>query len=613
VAVREFPALGFDPAPGNAAALSSAAADVTGAGRVFSDASANVSKLNSSAWTGDAADAFRGQLNDLPRDLDLAADSHQTAARALTDYGSGLVTRQRRAADLESRAADLRRRESAAVAEVNRLAGQTAPSGSAEFARLKNQYDGARSQASSLGSDLQEVLAEARRLRGEHQSAASSAAGAINNVADAPYKEPGWLSRAWNSVKSWISEHADVLEKISTVLKGVSAVLGVLSLVPGLQFLAPFAVAAGAIALAIDVAVKLATGKGSWTSIGIDAALTFLPGGKILDGIKGVKAAVAGERGIAAGERALVGGEKLLAEGKALDDVATDAREAAVAMEKRICEADPIDVASGKMVLRQVDVELPGALPLVLARTHLSGYRAGRSYGPAWACTLDLRIEPDGGLVRFADDDGTVLVYPVPTDDAPVLPVEGPRLPLTADDEGWTITRPSGQSLRFGPDGLLVAIGDRLGSRIDVDRSADGVPVELRHTGGSRVAVETERGLVTSLRLRDGERWVELVRYGYDQGGRLAAVVTPPASRCGSAPTSATGSCAGTTATAPGTATSTTSRAAACAPPARTARCRRPSRTGPASPRSPTPSAPPRSSSTTTSSRSSVRPTRSAT
>jgi hypothetical protein len=64
-------------------------------------------------------------------------------------------------------------------------------------------------------------------------------------VANAPYKESGWLSRAWNSVKSWISEHADGLERISTVLKGVSAMLGVLPLVPGLQFLASFAMAAG--------------------------------------------------------------------------------------------------------------------------------------------------------------------------------------------------------------------------------------------------------------------------------------------------------------------------------------------------------------------------------
>jgi len=55
MATREFPALGFDPAPGDTAAVSAAASDVRGAGKVFSDASANVSKLNSSAWTGDAA------------------------------------------------------------------------------------------------------------------------------------------------------------------------------------------------------------------------------------------------------------------------------------------------------------------------------------------------------------------------------------------------------------------------------------------------------------------------------------------------------------------------------------------------------------------------------
>jgi hypothetical protein len=325
---REFPALGFDPAPGDAAALSSAASDVTGAGKVFSSASANVTRLNSSGWTGDAAEAFRGQLKDLPRDLDLAARSHQTAAQALTDYHSGLAARQRRASELESRAAELRRREQSAVAEVNRLAGQTAPSGSAQYTQLKNQYDSARSGANTISSDLQDVIAQARRLHSEHQSAASTAAGTIKNVANAPYKEPGWLSRAWSSVKGWIADHADVLAKISSVLKGISAVLGVLSLVPGLQFLAPFALITAGAALAIDVAIKVATGKGSWAAIGIDAALTFLPAGKILSGLKGVKAAVAGEEVVAAGEKALLAGEdasKLIKEGddlgKTLDEV----------------------------------------------------------------------------------------------------------------------------------------------------------------------------------------------------------------------------------------------------------------------------------------------------
>jgi uncharacterized protein YukE len=324
---REFPALGFDPAPGDAGALSSAAADVAGTGTVFGDASANVTRLNSSGWTGDAADAFRGQLKDLPRDLDLAARSHQTAARALTEYGNGLVSRQRRAAELETQAAELRRREQSAVAEVNRLAGQTAPSGSAEFTQLKSRYDSARSTANTLGSELQDVIAQARRLQGEHKSAASDAAGKIRDVADAPYKEPGWLSRAWSSVKGWIADHADVLAKISSVLKGISAVLGVLSLVPGLQFLAPFALITAGAALAIDVALKVATGKGSWVAIGVDAALTFLPAGKILSGLKGAKALEAGEEGVVAAERALAAGDdaaKLASEGDDALKLATE-------------------------------------------------------------------------------------------------------------------------------------------------------------------------------------------------------------------------------------------------------------------------------------------------
>ena len=283
---REFPALGFDPAPGDPGAVEAAARGVDGAGRVFGDAAANVSRLNSSGWTGEAADAFRGQLKDLPRDLDLAARSHQGTARTLRTYAEELATRQGHAHQLETRAAELRRQHQAAITEVNRLAAHTAPQGSPELAALRSQYTAAHTRATTLGHDLEDILTQARRLLTDHQHAARSAATDINGHADAPYDEPGWLSRAWNSATGWIAEHADVLTTISGVLKGISAVLGVLSLVPGLQFLAPFAIAAGGIALALDIAVKLATGKGSWTAIGIDAALTFLPVGKVAGLIK---------------------------------------------------------------------------------------------------------------------------------------------------------------------------------------------------------------------------------------------------------------------------------------------------------------------------------------
>ena len=285
---REFPALGFDPAPGDAGAVEAAARHVDVAARTFGRAAGDLARLNSSTWTGEAAESFRGQLKDLPRDVDLAAQAHQTAARTLTNYGTDLLIRQRRADELESRAEELRRRQHAAIAEVNRVAAQRAPAGSPELAALRVHYRAAKSRADILGSELQQVVADARRLYGEHRTAAQSAALLIRGASEAPYREPGRLARALSAVKKWIADHADVLADISTVLKGVSAVLGVLSLVPGLQFLAPFAIAAGALALALDVAVKAATGRGSWASLTLDAALTVVPFGPVARAVKSV-------------------------------------------------------------------------------------------------------------------------------------------------------------------------------------------------------------------------------------------------------------------------------------------------------------------------------------
>ncbi|MFB6676882.1 DUF6531 domain-containing protein [Streptomyces sp. NPDC056390] len=82
-------------------------------------------------------------------------------------------------------------------------------------------------------------------------------------------------------------------------------------------------------------------------------------------------------------------------------------------LKKETC-GDPIDMANGQMILAQTDVELPGVLPLVLQRTHLSGYDAGRSFGPSWACTLDERLEQDDALggIWWHREDGSALAYP---------------------------------------------------------------------------------------------------------------------------------------------------------------------------------------------------------
>jgi RHS repeat-associated protein len=214
------------------------------------------------------------------------------------------------------------------------------------------------------------------------------------------------------------------------------------------------------------------------------------------------------------------------------------------------CTGEPIDVATGAMLLTHTDLELPGALPLVFSRTHLSSYRGGVCFGPSWASMLDERVQLDAGGVVFAAGDGMRLVYPVPEPDVPTLPVKGPRWPLEWDgkpDGVMTVTDPFTGTVRtFAHPGPSADAGsvhlpveswqDRGGARIDIDRALSGAPVAIRHSGGYHLAVETDGARVTALRLLDrapslyeqvqgGAPGTVVVRYGYDEAGNLTEVV----------------------------------------------------------------------------------------
>ncbi|MGW4393993.1 RHS repeat-associated core domain-containing protein [Amycolatopsis nivea] len=189
---------------------------------------------------------------------------------------------------------------------------------------------------------------------------------------------------------------------------------------------------------------------------------------------------------------------------------------------------DPIDVASGDVVLPQTDVELAGVLPLVLRRVHLSSYRAGRSFGPNWASTVDQRIEVDDEGVSFASDDGTLLFYPHPAPEA--MPLAGPRRRLALTADGYTITlADEGRTLHFGRGGSVLplrAITDLAGHRVEFVRDDAGTLAEVRHSGGYRVRVESADGLISAFHLcgADGGADLPLLRYGY-RNGLLTEVV----------------------------------------------------------------------------------------
>lgn len=198
---------------------------------------------------------------------------------------------------------------------------------------------------------------------------------------------------------------------------------------------------------------------------------------------------------------------------------------------KRVLTKDPIDVATGEVVLHHTDLSLPGILPLVLERTHLSSYRAGRLFGTSWASTLDQHLEVDSRGVCFAAADGDILSYPHPQPDMPAYALNRPHWPLERTDTGgYTLTDPqTGRTLHFPPSfgGVhdLAAITDRNGHRIDIERNETGIPVLVRHSGGYRVAVDSADGRIIGLRLLSNEPDLTLIRYGYDEAGNLARVV----------------------------------------------------------------------------------------
>jgi YD repeat-containing protein len=205
-------------------------------------------------------------------------------------------------------------------------------------------------------------------------------------------------------------------------------------------------------------------------------------------------------------------------------------------------QGDPVDMATGDVVLGQADVTLPGTLPLLVERAHRSSYRAGRWFGRSWVSTLDERLEATGAGVFLARPDGSVLTYTHPDQDGePVWPTSGARWPLARDEHGYTVTDPQAGTVRrfeprsgyyLSPGGLgelpLVSVTSRSGHEITFEYDLDGAPVSVIHDAGYQLKVQVTNGHVTSLALAgagDGGQDLTLMCYGYDEAGNLAEVI----------------------------------------------------------------------------------------
>lgn len=266
-----FPALGFDPCPGDPEALDAIARQCrrTAAG-LRTDVDALRRTPDAALWQGEAARAFAGYVSALPRDLARAATSYEVVARALLAHSSELRLGAAHARRTEAEAAAVDRLIRVAVQQRESAAGDPVAVGVAErrAAALREEHAALRRRAERLAADLRRSAEQAARL--------------VRAASDAPYHQPGLLHRLLDGAGRWVDHHVDGLTQLSGVLKTVSAIAGLLSLIPVLApVCGPIAVVAAVVALGIDAALA-ARDRASWKSVAVDAGLSALPGvGKV--------------------------------------------------------------------------------------------------------------------------------------------------------------------------------------------------------------------------------------------------------------------------------------------------------------------------------------------
>ncbi|MDX3751160.1 DUF6531 domain-containing protein [Streptomyces sp. AK08-02] len=505
-------------------------------------------------WAGKTAEVFQDEFSDVPKNLKKLKKSYDLCGDALVAYWPKLERAQALAdralakgreaqADLSSAKSRLSSADSwvtRAAKESDKYKDDPTGSKSAEkpdeakvraATRDAQHAESARSSAQSDVNGAQSALDAAKKMaedaRRMREDAAGEAKRRIDEASDAGIQNRSW----WEDVGDWFVDNWDT---IVAVCKIVVTVVGVVAMIIGGPILGAIVLIAALVVLA-DTLYKYSKGQASLWDVGF-AALDCIPGMKgltTLGGLaKGMKAfAKVGLKGMAKGL-----GKGGLRRG--VDNAVSKAKQAL----GRTKKGDPIDMVSGEMLMEETDVELPGLLPLILRRTHLSTYQAGRSFGRSWASTLDERLELDNDGAVFAVDDGMILLYPVPQPGASVMPLEGPRWPLDWDGAPGTplrITDPvTGLIRHFAPQETpaesdaaftlpLAAITDRNGRRIDFDRDARGVPVAVRDSAGRHLHVDTEGERVVRLRLRNPQDSTEatiLRRYAYSSDGDLTEI-----------------------------------------------------------------------------------------
>ncbi|MEC4020003.1 putative T7SS-secreted protein [Streptomyces sp. H27-D2] len=499
----------------------------------FKDGLDKLDVLSLMDWTGAGSEGFQSATQKLPRELESAQTYFKAAANALDSYADKLRSAHKRVKPIIEDADDARaaskhywKRVTDYNAAVDR-GDDPLPERPSEddpgLAALEGCYD----RLDKLENELQPVIDAAKRALDK----------AAEKAPDKPPPPKGW-DKAKKGLGDFFGGAGDTLggwydDFDGLVNDGPDGVgLRLAGMVDGAAYAADHP----------KEFAKAVTNWDEWQRNPARAAGQLTPDLLLALATGGAGAARHGGTVAKNAAQRLLNRERALRrDGSARERTNGDPNKNNTPNEERPTAGEPIDVATGEMVMSATDITLPGSLPVVLERHYVSGHPCGGWFGPTWAGTLDQRLEIDEAGVVYITDGGMLLTYPVPEPDVPTLPTSGPRWPLCWDgkpDGTFRIILPEqNRTLHFAPlpvggrELALTAITDRTGEgdHIAIAYDAQGAPKEITHSGGYHIAVDTDPKLlrVTALRLLHGEQRehsTTLISYAYDASGNLTEV-----------------------------------------------------------------------------------------
>lgn len=194
-------------------------------------------------------------------------------------------------------------------------------------------------------------------------------------------------------------------------------------------------------------------------------------------------------------------------------------------------EGHPVNVATGEVTSRAIDLDFPGLIPILFVRNY-SSKRSAQSgdFGFGWTHSLGYSLTILENSVIFTDGEGRHLRMPLPLPGEPSnYVVEGVACRVEGNE--WIVSTPTGREIIFRPitqgvDYSPVLLRDSFGNAVEFVYG-DGL-IALRDSSNRYVLFGREgSGRISSASLANGDpaQAITLRSYFYDSSGDLRRVV----------------------------------------------------------------------------------------